>query len=87
MIFLKLNHNHLASCSVCARSGFTAQNTKFSIKDFFSKFPQFPADLVTFTEEIINENFIFCAAFEPQQMFKKCLCCKSCSQNNYSFYK
>ena len=24
--------------------------------------PQFPADLVKFTEEILNENFIFCAA-------------------------
>ena len=22
---------------------------------------QFPADLVTFTEDILNENFIFCA--------------------------
>ena len=34
------------------------------MKDFFSKCdqnPQFPADLITFTEEILNENFIFCA--------------------------
>ena len=31
---------------------------KFSIKDFK---PQFPVDLVTFTEEILMENFIFCA--------------------------
>ena len=31
---------------------------KFSIKDFFSKFP---ADLITFTEEILNGKFIFCA--------------------------
>ena len=23
--------------------------------------PQFPAHLVTFTEKILNENFIFCA--------------------------
>ena len=23
--------------------------------------PQFPADLVTITQEILNENFIFCA--------------------------
>ena len=30
---------------------------KFSIKDFFSK----AADLVTFTEEILIENFILCA--------------------------
>ena len=28
--------------------------------DFFSKC-KFPADLVTFTEEILMENFIFCA--------------------------
>ena len=33
---------------------FTAQKMKFSIKDFFS------ADLVTFTEEILNRKF-FCA--------------------------
>ena len=35
---------------------------KFSIKDFFSKFwpnPQFPADLVTFTEEILNGKLHF----------------------------
>ena len=25
--------------------------------------PQFPADLVTFTEETLNEDFIFCAGF------------------------
>ena len=39
-----------------------AHKIKFSIKDFFSKCDQirrFPADLVTFTEEIIKENFIF----------------------------
>ena len=42
----------------------TAQKMKFSIKDFFQKMqpnPQFPADLVTFTEEIFHGNFIFCA--------------------------
>ena len=35
---------------------------KFSITDFFSKCDQIgkTADLVTFTEEILNENFIFC---------------------------
>ena len=32
---------------------------KFYIKDFF----QFPADLVTFTEENLMENFIFCAVW------------------------
>ena len=40
----------------------TAQKIKFSIKDFFSKCdqnPQFPADLVTFTEEILNGNCYF----------------------------
>ena len=37
----------------------------FSIKDFFSKcdqirsFPQFPGDLVTFTEEILNGKIHF----------------------------
>ena len=36
---------------------------KFSIKNFFSKCDQikFPANLVTFTKDILNENFIFCA--------------------------
>ena len=35
----------------------TTQEMKFSIKDFFSKCdqnPQFPADFVTFIEEILN---------------------------------
>ena len=35
---------------------------KFSIKDFFSKCdpsPQFPADLVTFTEDILNGKLHF----------------------------
>ena len=37
----------------------TAQKMKISIKDFFSKCDQFPADLVTFTEEIVNGNLRF----------------------------
>ena len=38
----------------------TAQKMKFSIKDFFSKcFPQETADLVTFTEEILNGKLHF----------------------------
>ena len=38
----------------------TAQKMKFSIKDFFSKCDQIrSADLVTFTEEILNGNFVF----------------------------
>ena len=32
---------------------------KFSTKDFFSFFLQFPADLVTFTEEILNGKLRF----------------------------
>ena len=39
-----------------------AQEMKFSIKDFFSKCDQmrkFPADLVTFTEEILNRKLHF----------------------------
>ena len=41
----------------------TAQNMKFSIKDFFSKCdqPQETADLVVFTEKSLMENIIFCA--------------------------
>ena len=41
---------------------FTAQKMKFSMKGFFSKFDQirrFPADLVTFTEEILNVKLHF----------------------------
>ena len=40
----------------------TAQKMKFSIEDFFSKCDQicnFPADLVTFTEEIVNGKLHF----------------------------
>ena len=37
----------------------TAQKMKFSVKDFFSKCDQFPADLVTFTEKIFNGKLHF----------------------------
>ena len=41
----------------------TAQKMKFSIKDFFNKFLQFAADLVTFTKEILNRKLLFlCSA-------------------------
>ena len=40
---------------------------KFSIKDFFSKCDQFPADLVTFTEEILNENLNFLISAQSSQ--------------------
>ena len=39
----------------------TAQKMKFSIKDFFNKFP---ADLVTFTEEILNGKLHFLCGIE-----------------------
>ena len=56
----------------------TAQKMKFSIKDFFSKCDQISRKLkfsikyffskcekkFKFTEEILNENFIFCAVAE-----------------------
>ena len=46
-----------------------AQKMKFSIKDFFSKCDQIcktTADLVTFTEEILNGKFHFlCSKSEP----------------------
>ena len=32
---------------------------KFSITDFCNKYPQFPADLITFTEEIRNGKLHF----------------------------
>ena len=38
--------------------------------------PQETADLVTFTEEILNGNFIFCALFsqkDPSYMFDRVL--------------
>ena len=37
----------------------TAQKMEFSIKVFFSKCDQFLADLVTFTEEILNGKLHF----------------------------
>ena len=37
----------------------TAQKMKFPIKDFFGKCDQFPADLVTFPEEILNGKLHF----------------------------
>ena len=45
---------------------------KFSIKDFFSKCDQIRSilwDLVTFTEEILMKNFIFCASIVVQIEF------------------
>ena len=40
---------------------FTAQKVNFTIKDFFSKWlnPQFPVDLITFTDKILNRKFHF----------------------------
>ena len=31
--------------------------------------PHFPADLVIFTEEILDENFIFCVVYVPGVFF------------------
>ena len=52
----------------CVR-GTVAQKLKFSIRDFFSKCnqsPQFPADLVIFTEEIFNGKLLFCGVSTAQ---------------------
>ena len=38
---------------------YTAQKTKFFIKDFFSKCDQFFEEMVTFTEEILNGKIHF----------------------------
>ena len=46
----------------------TAQKMKFSIKNFFSKCDQFLADLITFTEEILNGNPHFCAVNGPENL-------------------
>ena len=43
-------------CRRIDMSVYTAQKMKFFIKDFFSKFP---ADLVAFTEEILNGKLHF----------------------------
>ena len=44
-----------------------AQKIKFSIKDFFSKSkPQETADLVTFTEEILNGKLKFLCSLSKQ---------------------
>ena len=46
---------------------------KFFIKGFVSKYEQIrmTADLVTFTEEILNEKLHFCAAFSCQRFKQK----------------
>ena len=47
----------------------TAQKMKFSIKDFFSKYDQIlqkTADLVTFTEEILNGKHFLCSVLTAQ---------------------
>ena len=54
----------------------TAQKMKFSIKDFFCKcdqIPQFPADLVTLTEEMLNGKLHFLCREKSQNgsPFKK----------------
>ena len=41
---------------------------KFSIKDFFSKCDQITGNLVTFIEESLMENFIFCTVRILQQV-------------------
>ena len=33
--------------------------------DFFSKYDQTPVELVTFTEEILNEKLRFCVVLKP----------------------
>ena len=65
----------LQHCRITSRISFwlfyTAQKMQFSIKDFFSKCDQIrnPADLVIFTEEILNGKLHF---------FKQCY-----SQSNF----
>ena len=51
----------------------TAQKMKFSIKDFFRKCDCETADLVTFTEEILNGKLYFL--------------CSIASMRNFSFFK
>ena len=46
---------------------------KFSIKDFFSKCDQFSADLVTFTEEILNGKLHFLCCVTSVWCELKCL--------------
>ena len=61
----KKKDNCKALCVTRKRNKFglgfvTAQKIKFSIKDFSSKYdPQFSADLVTFTREILNGKLHF----------------------------
>ena len=48
---------------------YTAQKMKFFINDFFSKCDQIRADLVTFTEKIINEKFHFLCSDRSQFIY------------------
>ena len=54
---------------VLGRIPVSTQKMKFSIKDFFSKYDQIRANLVTFTEEIFNEK-VFCCAVCDMKWFK-----------------
>ena len=58
---------------------------KFSIKDFFSKCDQirsFPADLVTFTEEMLKGKFNF---FAVKALHLSCLRGPSYASESYDF--
>ena len=62
----------LTESQICA--GYTAQKMKFSIKNFFSKCDQIRrelADLVTFTEEILNGILRFLCNVMIQVMYVK----------------
>ena len=68
-------------CEVKGKLADTTQKMKFSIPYFFSKCdqtnPQFPADLVTFTEEIHNGKLHFLCSVKRKQ--------KETTRENFNF--
>ena len=64
----------------------TAQKLKFPFKDFFSKCDQIrrPADLVTFTEEILKGKlqFLCSDSWRKAWFITKVVTCSYCKQSN-----
>ena len=70
----------------------TAQKMKFSIKDLFSTRDQirtqFPADLVTFTEEILNVKLHFlCCVTAHEQTSQTSFCSRHQGQHHFLHLK
>ena len=75
LVFNFRNITLLAVEQITKGTNNTAQKMKFSIKDFFGKCDQFPADLVTFTEEILNGKLHFLCIVDDEKISVTRLMC------------